>query len=49
MIHKYLHSDITVTCLHFHIDWCILHLADGVVKVVCSDVDLYLQHGQHTR
>ena len=24
MIHKYLNSDITVMCLHFQIDWCIM-------------------------
>ena len=40
MIHKYLHSDITVMCLHFHIDWCIIHPVYGVVKVVFSDGDL---------
>ena len=34
MIHKYPHRDITVMCLHFHIDWCIIHPVDGVVKVV---------------
>ena len=49
MIHERLHSDMTVMCLHFHMDWCIIHPIDGVVKVVFSDVDLYLQHGQHTR
>ena len=45
MIHKYLHCDITLMCLNFHIDWCIIHPVDGVVKVVFSDMDLYLQHG----
>ena len=44
-IHEYLYSDITVTCLHFHMDWCIIHPVDGVAKVVFSDVDLYLKHG----
>ena len=47
MIHQRLYS--VVICLHFHMDWCIIHLVDDAVKVVFSDVDLYLQHGQHTR
>ena len=49
MVHVYLHSDITVLCSHFHMDWCIPHPVDGVGKVVFSYVDLYLHHGQHTR
>ena len=46
---KHDHGDITVMCLHFHMDWCIIHPVDGVVKVAFSDVDVHLQHGQHTR
>ena len=46
---KHDHSDITAMCLHFHMDWCIIHPVDGVVKVAFSDVDVHLQHGQHTR
>ena len=49
MIHERLHSDITAKCLHFHMDWCIVHPVDGVVKVFFSDVDLHLQNGDHTR
>ena len=52
MIQERLHSAITmitVICLHFHMDCCIILPADYVVKVYFSDVDLYLQHGRCTR
>ena len=49
MIHERLHIDMTVMCLRFHMDSCMVHPFDGVVKVIFSDLDLYSQHDQHTR
>ena len=34
MIQERLHSDMTVMCLHFNIDWCIIHPLMGVVKSI---------------